>query len=216
MMGILALPTEFIILGAGGHSMVLKALADAAGMSVVGVSDPLLHTAGSSHWHGLPICSDDEIIKNQDPKRIGLINGIGQLPYSKVRKKIQQKFMSAGFYFPPCIHPSSWVCDDVKLGTGCQIMAGAIVQPGCEIGVGSIINTNSSLDHDCTIGDYVHIAPGATLCGNVTTGPGAFIASGAVVIQNITIGYDSILSAGTTLVNDLPDKASVGKSKRLK
>ena len=39
------LPTEFIILGAGGHALVLKALADAAGMSVVGVSDPRLHAA---------------------------------------------------------------------------------------------------------------------------------------------------------------------------
>ena len=206
MTGMYELPTEFIILGAGGHALVLKALADAAGMSVIGVSDPVLYAAGVPQWHGLPVFGDDEILEQQDSEKIGLINGIGQLPRSKARKNIQLKFMIAGFYFPPCVHPSAWVCDDAKLGVGCQIMAGAIVQPGCEIGVGSIINTKASIDHDCTIGDHVHIAPGATLCGNVTAGEGAFIASGAVVIQNINIGYDAILGAGATLVNDLKDR----------
>ena len=145
----------------------------------------------------------------QESKKIGLINGIGQLPRCKARKNIQLKFMIAGFYFPPCVHPSAWVCDDAKLGEGCQIMAGAIVQPGCEIGIGSIINTKASIDHDCTIGDHVHIAPGATLCGNITAGEGAFIASGAVVIQNINIGCDAILGAGATLVNDLKDRSCI-------
>ena len=200
------LPTEFIILGAGGHALVLKALANAAGMSVVGVSDPRLHVADVAQWQGLPVFSDDGILEQEDSEKIGLLNGIGQLPRCKARKNIQLKFMVAGFYFPPCVHPSAWVCDDAKLGEGCQIMAGAIVQPGCEIGIGSIINTKASIDHDCTIGDHVHIAPGATLCGNITAGEGAFIASGAVVIQNINIGCDSILGAGATLVNDLKDR----------
>ena len=210
------LPTEFIILGAGGHALVLKALADAAGMSVVGVSDPGLHAADVAQWRVLPVFIYYGILEHQDAEKIGLINGIGQLPGSKARKNIQLKFMIAGFYFPPCVHPSAWVCDDVKLGVGCQIMAGAIVQPGCEIGIGSIINTKASIDHDCTIGDHVHIAPGATLCGNVTAGEGAFIASGAVVIQNINIGCDAILGAGATLVNDLKDRTCFIGGKYLK
>ena len=216
MKGMRKSPTDFILLGAGGHALVLKALADAAGMSIVGVSDAVLQAAGAVHWKGLPVFSDDEILEKQDLEKVGLINGIGQLPRSNARKDIQLKFMIAGFYFPPCVHPSAWVCDDAKLGAGCQIMAGAIVQPGCEIGVGSIVNTKASIDHDCTIGDHVHIAPGATLCGNVTAGEGAFIASGAVVIQNINIGSEAIVGSGATLVNDLKDKTYFVGATKLK
>lgn len=206
MKGMKKSPTELILLGAGGHALVLKALADAAGMSIVGVSDPVLYAADIVRWRGLPVFNDDEILEKQDPEKIGLINGIGQLPRSNARKDIQLKFSIAGFCFPPCVHPSAWVCEDAKLGAGCQVMAGAIVQPGCDIGIGSIINTKASIDHDCTIGDHVHIAPGTTLCGNVTVGEGAFIASGAVVIQNISIGSEAIVGSGTTLVKDLKDK----------
>ena len=76
------LPTDFIILGTGGHALVLKALADSAGMSVVGVSDPGLHAAGVTSWNGLPVFSDDELLEQKDIKNIGLINGIGQMPNS--------------------------------------------------------------------------------------------------------------------------------------
>ena len=182
------LSTEFIILGAGGHALVLKALANAAGMSVVGVSDPRLHAADVAKWQGLPVFSDDGILEQQLSKNRPI-----------------KRYWAASTLQSKKKH-SAEVCDDAKLGEGCQIMAGAIVQPGCEIGIGSIINTKASIDHDCTIGDNVHIAPGATLCGNITVGEGAFIASGAVVIQNINIGCDAILGAGATLVNDLKDR----------
>lgn len=209
-MDIRELPAELIIVGAGGHALVLKALADVLGLTLVGASDPALYAAGISNWQGLPIISDDDILTQKDPQKTGLINGIGQLPRGRLRKKIQQKFMQAGFYFPPCIHPAAWVSKDAILGEGCQVMAGAIVQPGCKIGTGSIINTKASIDHDCTIGDNVHIAPGATLCGSVMVGEDAFIASGATVIQNIEIGSAAFLSAGATLTTHLKAKTCFG------
>lgn len=208
--------TELIILGTGGHALVLKALADALDLPLVGASDPALSAAGISDWHGLPIINDDDIITQKNPKKTGLINGIGQLPRGKLRKKIQLRFMQAGFYFPPCIHPSAWVSKDTILGEGCQVMAGAIVQPGCKIGTGSIVNTKTSIDHDCVIGDHVHIAPGATLCGSVMVGEDVFIASGATVIQNIEIGRAAFLSAGATLTTHLKEKTCFGGRARSK
>ena len=199
-------PLECILLGAGGHAMVVKALADTKGIPIVGVSDPRFNSVGVSEWQGLRVVSDEYIMSQLNKGEIGLLNGIGHLPHGESRQNIQKNFMNAGFYFPPCIHPSAWVSDDAILEPGCQIMAGAIIQPGCKIGVGSIINTRASIDHECIIGDHVHIAPGAILCGNVTIKDEAFVASGAVVVQNVCVGSGSIIGAGTTLRRDLLDK----------
>ena len=95
-----------------------------------------------------------------DKSKTGLLNGIGHLPHGENRQNIQKDFMNAGFYFPPCVHPSAWVCNDAELETGCQIMAGAIIQPGCKIVIGSIINTRVPIDHEGAIGYNVHIALG--------------------------------------------------------
>ncbi len=94
-------------------------------------------------------------------------------------------------------HPSAIVSSDLRRGRGAQIMAGAIIQPGCKIGHNVLINTRASVDHDCTIGDHVHIAPGAILCGNVTVGEGAFIGAGAVVTEGKVVPPNSFCNAGT-------------------
>lgn len=192
-----------ILIGAGGHARVLQELAQVAGWQFLGVCDPHLASQGETTWQGLAVLGGDAALNGMDPSGVGLVNGIGQLVGSTVRRALHDRFCTAGFTFPTLVHPAAWVSSTAMLADGVQIMAGAIIQPGCRIDSDVIINTRASVDHDCTIGPHVHIAPGATLCGGVHVGEGAFIGAGAVVIQGVRIGAGAVVGAGVTLTRDL-------------
>lgn len=197
-------PRPLVLLGAGGHALVLFALAVAAGHRLKGVCDPRLVAAGTRRWQGLPVLGDDTAIDAESPSAVGLINGIGHLPGGTARKQLFERMRARGFQFPALVHPAAWVAPGVALDEGVQIMAGAVIQPGSRIGANSIVNTRAGLDHDCTVGADVHIAPGATLCGGVTIGDGTFIGAGAVLTHGTSVGRDAFVHAGATLARDLP------------
>lgn len=103
------------------------------------------------------------------------------------------------------VHPTAIKADNVKIGCGTVVMAGAIMNPYVEVGNHCIINTGASLDHDVRIGDFVHIAPHCTLCGEVTIGEGTWVGAGTIVIQGIHIGKNCFIGAGAVVVKDIPD-----------
>lgn len=190
-------PGPLILLGAGGHAKVALALARAAGLTVSGVCAPELADIPFASWNDVPVLGDETVLFDMDPHHVALINGIGQMPRSTLRRDVFARFRSKGFIFPVLVHPRAWVAPDVILGMGVQIMAGAIVQPACRIGDNSVLNTGAQADHDCRVGADVHIAPGAVLCGDVVVGDNAFVGAGAVVIQSVTIGHGAVIAAGS-------------------
>lgn len=192
-----------ILLGAGGHAKVLLSLIKAINGTLLGVCDPVLASQGIDKWRGIPIIGNDGVLRELDPKAVGLVNGLGQTIQSQARQILYERYRAQGFRFPVLIHPTAWVDSSAMLHDGVQIMAGAIVQADTAIGENCIINTGARVDHDCHLGADVHIAPGAVLCGAVQVGAGAFVGCGANVIQGIRIGSNSIVGAGTTLVRNL-------------
>lgn len=206
-----------VLLGAGGHARVLAALARAAGRPVLGVCDPALAASAVSRWEDLDVLGDDGALDGLPPDRVTLMLGVGQLAVGTLRERLYAAWRARGYDFPALVHPTAWVAPGVVLGDGVQVMAGAVLQPGCEIGENSIINTRAGVDHDCGIGRDVHVAPGATLCGTVTVEDGAFIGAGATVIQGLRIGARAVVGAGVTLVRDLaPTTTVLGAGNRLR
>jgi sugar O-acyltransferase (sialic acid O-acetyltransferase NeuD family) len=206
-----------VLLGAGGHARVVLAAARAAGLVVSGVCDPVLAAEAASNWEGVDVLGDDAALERLSPYTVQLLLGIGQLTQGSLREQLFARWRERGHGFPVLIHPRAWAAPDARLAEGVQLMAGAIVQPGCAIGENTLINTAASIDHDCTVGRHVHIAPGARLCGAVHIGDGACIGAGAVVIQGVRIGAGAVVGAGVTALRDLePARTLVGASNRLR
>jgi len=207
-----------VLLGAGGHARVLLELMRAGGHAVLGACDPQLAAEGAAQWQGLDVLGDDTTLAARlGPAQVRLILGVGQLSAGTLRERIHDRWRVLGYDFPALVHPTAWLADDVALANGVQIMAGAIVQPGCSIGENSVINTRAGIDHDCRIAANVHIAPGATLCGAVSVAAGAFIGAGAVLIQGLKVGERAVVGAGVALVRDLgPGQTLIGASNRLR
>lgn len=107
------------------------------------------------------------------------------------------------------IHRTAILGQDVLLGEGTVLMAGAIVNVGTTVGANVIVNTAATVDHDCAIGDGVHIAPGCHLCGNVEVGEGSLLGVGTLVVPGIRIGRNAFIHAGQTITRNVPDGETV-------
>ena len=198
-----------VILGGGGHARVVIDALRCAGHRIAGVIDPKPEVtqalpAGVT-WLG-------KDLSQARADEVQLAIGVGSLDANpdNPRLRLFAEAKSGGFEILTFRHPRATVADDVEIGEGAQVMAGAILQPGVRIGVNCIVNTGASLDHDCRIGDHVHIAPGAVLSGTVDVGTGCHLGTGAVVIQNVRIGDWAMIAAGAIVTEDVPPGARVG------
>lgn len=191
-----------IIIGAGGHARVLIAVLKVLRREIIGILHPDASLIGQC-IAGICVLGNDEKVSDYAPDEVVLINGLGSVSLPEKRKDIYVKFKKNGYSFASVIHPSAIVVDDVKIGEGVQIMAGAIVQSGCLIGDNAIINTGAIVDHDCRIGAHVHIAPGAIISGGVEIGEMAHIGTGAKVIQGINIHGGAVIGAGAIVIRNI-------------
>lgn len=91
-----------------------------------------------------------------------------------------------------------------KIGAGCAIMHGAIVN-GAEIGEHCVVNTGAIVEHGCRIGRNVFIGPGAVICGGVEIGDNVFIGAGATVRNGVKICDSAAVAMGAVVTADVTD-----------
>lgn len=197
-----------IILGAGGHSKVLIEALLVSSAVIAGIVDSDPARQGTEVL-GVLVLGGDDVVTEFPPSEVLLVNGIGSVGLPIKRQQVFDKFKALSYNFATVVHPSAVVASDVVLGEGTQVMAGAVIQPGCHIGVNCIINTRVSVDHDCIIGDHSHISPGVIFSGGVTVGVCSHIGTGATAIQGISIGGGCLVAAGAVVIKDIADGAKV-------
>lgn len=190
---------KLLIIGASGHG---KVVADIA--------------LKMNKWQSIAFLDDDESIKTSMGIEVmgtlaqafahideyEIFVGIG---HNAVRRKINEKLEKAGASIPVIIHPNAVVGEQVEMGIGTAVMAGAIVNCCTKIGKGCIINTGSTVDHDNNIEDFVHISPGAHLAGTVNVGQASWLGIGSIVKNNVNITSGCIIGAGAVVVKDITE-----------
>jgi len=193
---------QVLIIGGAGHAQVIIDIFEKSGQ-----------------YHILGIL-DDGMEKNQKVLGYTILGEIEDIPKfaqqyanskafiaigdnwirSKVKDKI--KALVPHIRFANAIHPSAQLSNNITLGTGIAIMAGAIVNCNSTLGDFVILNTKSSLDHDGILGDFSSLAPNATTGGNVTVGAWTAISISATIKHGITIGEHALIGAGALVLHD--------------
>ncbi|EIE5008330.1 acetyltransferase [Salmonella enterica] len=191
-----------IIIGGGGHASVLVAILKKQHRDILAIISPD-DISGRASIADLPHLCDDEEIVRFATEDVELVNAIGVVPGSSLRRKVSEYFLSKGYRFATVISEDATVSDFAVIHNGAQILTRAIIQPGVIIGSHSIINTAAVIEHDCRIGSYNFIAPGATLCGDVLTRDNVFIGAGATIVPGIHLDKSAFVAAGAVLVNSL-------------
>lgn len=147
-----------------------------------------------------------EVITEGDNRLVIDDNVIISIGSNAIRKAMTNKL---NYEYGWAIHPSVILGDDVSIGAGSVMMAGAVINSSSSIGNHNIINTSASIDHDCHLEDFVHISPNATLCGSIKVGEGTHVGAGAIIIPNLKIGSWVTIGAGAVIIEDIPDHAVV-------
>jgi sugar O-acyltransferase (sialic acid O-acetyltransferase NeuD family) len=190
---------KLLIIGASGHG---KVVADIA--------------LKMNKWQSIAFLDDDKSIKSSmDLEVIGtsedvfthideyeLFVGIGN---NDTRQKVYEMLETVGASIPVLIHPNAVIGNQVEIGNGTAVMAGAIINCCTEIGKACIINTGSTIDHDNSIGDYVHISPGVHLAGTVSVGQLSWLGIGSIVSNNVNITSGCQVGAGSVVIKDITE-----------
>jgi sugar O-acyltransferase (sialic acid O-acetyltransferase NeuD family) len=190
---------KLLIIGASGHGKVVADIALKMGkwQNIYFLDDD--KSIKSSM--GLEVIgTSDDVFTHLDEYEIFV--GIGN---NATRQRIHEMLETVGASIPVLIHPNAVIGNQVEIGNGTAVMAGAVVNCCTKIGRGCIVNTSSTIDHDNYIEDFVHISPGAHLAGTVCVGKGSWIGIGSVVSNNINITYDCQVGAGSVVVKDITE-----------
>jgi len=199
MKNLLGTHDKLIIIGASGHG---KVIADIA--------------LKINRWQEIVFLDDDES-KNQSMsinvigkstevyrfiKNYDIFVGIGN---NGIREKIQEKLEIEGAIIPVLVHPQAVIGEQVELGSGTVVMAGAVINCCTKIGKGCIINTGATIDHDNLIDDFVHVSPGAHTGGTVSIGKRTWLGIGSIISNNVKIINDCKIGAGAVVVKDITE-----------
>lgn len=193
-----------VLLGGGGHALVIAEALSAQGIRVAGHITP----APSPHHALSPYLGTDDVIPDQPDARSFMI-ALGSVDRHStlIRKTV--------LGFPPeervisVFHPGAQISGSAEFARGVFVAMGACVGVASQLGYGAIINTGAVVDHECTIGANTHVATGASVSGGVTVGQDCLIGTGASVRQGVTIGNRVVVGAGSVVVSDIPDFSTV-------
>lgn len=197
------LKKNVVIIGAGGHAMVILDCLTLTKIKVLGFLEKPSEKKLSFSKELPPILGTDIYLEKLSCKKVHLANGIGSIKSLQNRKEIYLRGKKFGFDFTSVFHPKAIISKSANISEGVQIFAGAIVQPNCKIGINSIVNTGAIIDHDCLIGEHVHIASGAVLSGGVSIGNETHIGAGAIVKQGVFIGDRCVVGAGAVVLKNV-------------
>lgn len=187
-----------VLIGGGGHAMVVGEAALAQGYDVLGFYDDdpragvvmLAPHLGTFHDFG----------RLGDTPRIVAVGDL------RARRALLER---VGGPFATVVHPSAIVSPSAELGAGVFVGPLAVVHARARVGAHAILNTASVIEHDCMLGANVHVAPTAALGGNVRVGPDTLIGLGARALPGVRVGARSVVGAGSVVVGPVTDGVTV-------
>ena len=184
---------ELIIIGAGGHGLVVADIAKQNGYQKIAFLDD-----NKEKVYDYPIIGNSsEEVKYRDSDFFVAIGN------NSVREHFVTALEEKDINVISLIHPSSIIAGDVVIGNGTVIMAGAVINCKSKIGKGVILNTGCTVDHENIIGDYVHLSPGCHTSGQVVIQKETWLGTGSIVINNIEICEGCTVGAGCVVISDL-------------
>jgi acetyltransferase EpsM len=195
-----------VLVGGGGHALVVGEAAGAAGFELVGFLDD-----GPDAVLGRSPNTTIRIGKIAELDRIGdrgWVLGVGNLAFrGQLIERLAQFELGRGAR--TVIHPSAVVSPSARIGAGVFIGPGAIVNARALVMDHAIVNTGAIVEHECVVGFNSHIAPGAVLAGRARVGMQTLIGIGSRVLPELSIGDRCVVGAGSVVIRSVLDERTV-------
>lgn len=158
---------------------------------------------------------DAAILDRLGARHLGPVSELGNMPSGtryllgigngRVRRRIDAVAGELGAEPLTLIDPDATVGNDIRLGPGTIVCAGARLMTNIATGRHVHINENCTIGHDTALDDYVTVFPLAAVAGNVTIGADSTVGTNAAIIQGLHVGREVFVGAGAAVIRDVPN-----------
>lgn len=190
---------KVVLIGGGGHASdvlaVIEEFVDDSTVRVIGILDD--GTPNLGRYAGREVQHIGKIGEHEAASHF--VWGLG---WPSTRRAVLPRL--SGLSPLTVVHRSAVVHNNVRMGEGCVIMAGAIVSAGAVLGDHVLVHHNAIVGHDCKIGDFVSIMPGAVVSGDTRLEAGCLVGAGALIKENTTVGEWATVGMGAVSIYDVP------------
>ena len=187
---------KIILIGGGAHCRsVIDVIEHESKFKIIGIVDkPELK---GNKVLGYSIIGSDLDLKNLAKKYKNAFVTAGQIKSPKLRIKLFNLAVKAGFVMPSIISPNAYVSKHSKIGSGTVVMNSAIVNSNTVVGENCIINSKALIEHDCVISNHCHISTNAIINGGVKIASKCFVGSNSTTKENVKIKENTFIKAGS-------------------
>lgn len=228
------MPGTLVLIGGGGHALVVIDAARAAGLVLAGVLDDQAEPIACRGPGAVPrlgatadlpsaLAGRSWIIAVGDTAaRAALIDRCdvaasaplltpSDAPSDQPRAPHDQPDARPGPHVrihgpcEPLVHPTAWVSPSAELGRGVFVGPMAVINARARIAHHAIINTGAVVEHECDVGLGAHVAPHATLAGGTRVGAHALVGLGAAVLPGAAVGARAVVGAGAVVLQDVAE-----------
>ncbi len=213
---------SIILIGGGGHALVVLEAAMESARSVRGFFDDDAHAVAWSRAQLGRLGDLNDAAKHlafeNDERFVIAVGGLAlrrrvieelARPVLPANQSSAQSSNHSPRAAAAVVHPRAWISPSATLGLGVYVGPGAIVHAHAHVADHAIINSGAIVEHECEIGVNAHIAPGAVLGGNVHVGPDTLVGIGSRVLPGVKIGVGVCVGAGATVLRDVVSGATV-------
>jgi len=194
---------KIVIWGAGGFgrevAWLIKEISRAdTKYELVGFLDDNITLQGK-YINGYPVLGGFHYL--QENGNIAIAIALGD-PYARLN--LFQRLEKFDLEYPNLIHPGVLIGDDVSIGIGNIICAGAILTVNVKMGNFCQLNLKTTVGHDCILGDFTTSACSVDFAGYSATGTGVYLGNQSTLLPSTQVGAFSIVGAGAVVNHDIP------------
>ncbi|MBR0693275.1 NeuD/PglB/VioB family sugar acetyltransferase [Bradyrhizobium lablabi] len=184
-----------VILGFGGHARSVAAVAIANGVQSLLFVDENARDDDSF----LGFAARRELSAGI-PAGWSCVPGVGD---NTKRKEQVECLQSAGWELAKVISSTATIDANATVSPGSFVGHHAHLGPLARIGLGCIINTGAIVEHESQVGDFSHVSVNSVVAGRSQLGRFVFLGAGATVIDGVSVGDNITIGAGAAVVESL-------------
>jgi len=190
-----------VLIGGGGHGVVVAEAARVGGIALAGFLDDDPDAPLKEHLRKLGKISGldyPDMLRHHD-----VILTIGDIA---TRRTLIGRLADD---LVTVIHPTAWVSPSAVVAGGVFVGPHAVVNSHASVAPHAIINSGAIIEHHCSIGENTHIAPGVALGGETRIGSDTLIGVGARTIPGVSVGARCAVGAGSVVISNVAEGETV-------